>query len=106
MKLEFYKQAIEKSPSIVVITNINGEFVYVNPKFTQVTGYTLEEILGKKTSILKSGELSKEYYEKMQQALQELNKEGSFQAKSLQELALKVFDITRDFPKEEKYSLI
>ena len=65
MKLEFYKQAIEKSPSIVVITNINGEFVYVNPKFTQVTGYTLEEILGKKTSILKSGELSKEYYEKM-----------------------------------------
>ncbi len=65
MELDFYRQAIEKSPSIVVITNINGEFVYVNPKFTEITGYTLNDVVGKKTSLLKSGELSTEYYKKM-----------------------------------------
>lgn len=65
MDFEFFKQAIEKSPSIVVITNINGEFEYINPKFTEVTGYSLAEVKGKKTSLMKSGELTTEYYREM-----------------------------------------
>ncbi len=65
INFEFFKQAIEKSPSIVLITNINAEIEYANPKFTEVTGYTLEEVRGKKTSLLKSGELSTEYYKEM-----------------------------------------
>ena len=63
--LEFFKQAIEKSPSIVLITDTNGNFEYVNPKFTAVTGYTLEDVKGKKTSLLKSGELTTQYYSEM-----------------------------------------
>lgn len=71
MDYELFQQAIEKSPSMVVITNINGEFLYVNPKFSEVTGYDIDDIRGKKTSLMKSGELSTEYYKQMWTALLE-----------------------------------
>jgi PAS domain S-box/PAS domain S-box/PAS domain S-box len=37
---------IEHSPSIVMITDARGRIEYVNPKYTQVSGYTLEEVAG------------------------------------------------------------
>ncbi len=55
-------RAVEQSPSMVVITNISGDIEYVNPKFTQLTGYTLEEVVGKNPRILKSGEIAPEVY--------------------------------------------
>ncbi len=55
-------QATEQSPATVVVTDITGAIEYVNPKFTEVTGYTAEEALGKNPRILKSGELSEETY--------------------------------------------
>jgi PAS domain S-box-containing protein len=57
--------AVEQSPAIVVITDLNGNIEYVNPKFSRVTGYTREEALGKNPRILKSGELNAEAYEKL-----------------------------------------
>lgn len=48
-------QAIEQSPASVVITDVNGRIEYVNPKFTETTGYTYAEAAGKNPSILKSG---------------------------------------------------
>lgn len=48
--------AIEQSPSSIVITNANGQIEYVNPAFTQISGYTSEETLGKNPRILKSGQ--------------------------------------------------
>ena len=51
-------RAVEQSPVSIVITNTQGNIEYVNPKFTQVTGYSLAEALGKNPRILKSGELS------------------------------------------------
>ena len=50
--------AVEQNPASIVITDIRGNIEYVNPKFTQVTGYTLEEAGGKTPRILKSGEKS------------------------------------------------
>ena len=47
--------AVEQSPSSVIITDLRGNIEYVNPKFTELTGYTLEEALGKNPRILKSG---------------------------------------------------
>lgn len=55
-------QAVEQSPSTVMITDKNGNIEYINPKFSQLTGYTLEEVVGKKPSILKSGETSTDDY--------------------------------------------
>jgi len=55
--------AVEHSPASVVITDTTGNIEYVNPKFTQVTGYTLEEAVGRNPRILKSGELPREFYQ-------------------------------------------
>ncbi|MFN4005879.1 MAG: PAS domain S-box protein [Chitinophagaceae bacterium] len=57
--------AVEQSPASVVITDLNGAIEYVNPKFTQLTGYTLEEVIGNNPRILKSGETSAEAYENL-----------------------------------------
>jgi len=57
--------AVEQSPASVVITDVCGNIEYVNPKFTELTGYTLEEALGKNPRILKSGESPAEMYEQL-----------------------------------------
>jgi PAS domain S-box-containing protein len=57
--------AVEQSPSTVIITNINGEIEYVNPKFTELTGYTSEEVLGKNPRLLKSGETDSSEYKNL-----------------------------------------
>jgi PAS domain S-box-containing protein len=61
-QLRNLSQAVEQSPACVVITDPTGNIEYVNPKFTQLTGYTLEEVLGKNPRILKSGETPPEVY--------------------------------------------
>lgn len=58
-------QAVEQSPASVVITDITGKIEYVNPKFTKLTGYTLEEARGKNPNILKSGRTPPEVYHGM-----------------------------------------
>ena len=49
---------VKQSPVLVVITDTIGKIVYVNQKFTEVTGYSQEDCLGKTPRILKSGESS------------------------------------------------
>jgi PAS domain S-box-containing protein len=58
-------RAIEQSPTIFMITDLKGNIEYVNPKYTEVTGYTKEEALGKNPRILKSGKTPKETYIKL-----------------------------------------
>jgi PAS domain S-box-containing protein len=58
-------KSIEQSPSIVMITDIYGNIEYVNPKFTEVTGYTSEEIIGQNPRFLKSGEMPSSFYEEL-----------------------------------------
>lgn len=38
-----------------MITDREGRILYVNPRFTQVTGYPLGEIIGQNPRVLKSG---------------------------------------------------
>jgi len=54
--------AVEQSNSTVVITDTNGNIEYVNPRFSEVTGYTAEEALGKHTRMLKSGNHDEDTY--------------------------------------------
>jgi PAS domain S-box-containing protein len=58
-------RAVEQSPASVVITDTKGQIEYVNPKFTSLTGYTPDEVLGKTPRILKSGEHPAELYEQL-----------------------------------------
>ncbi len=53
---------VEQSPVSVVITDRNGVIEYVNPRFMEITGYRLEEVIGQNPRVLKSGEHSDEFY--------------------------------------------
>lgn len=55
-------RGIEHSPASVIITDREGTIEYVNPRFCEVTGYSLSEIIGKNPSILKSGYTKPEVY--------------------------------------------
>lgn len=59
------RRAIEQSPSSVVITDTDGIIEYVNPKFCAVTGWSMEEVIGRKPSFLRSGETSIEAYQEL-----------------------------------------
>lgn len=61
--------AIEQSRASVVITDVDGQIEYVNPAFTAITGYTLEEVRGARPNILKSGHTSDEEYALMWRTL-------------------------------------
>lgn len=58
-------RSTDQSPVSIVITDPKGIVQYVNPKFTETTGYTAEEVIGKTPGILKSGEHSKEFYDNL-----------------------------------------
>ncbi|MDA3906322.1 MAG: PAS domain-containing protein, partial [Bacteroidales bacterium] len=57
--------AMEQSPATVVITDLNGDIEYVNPKFTSTTGYSFDEAISKNPRILKSDETSSEEYKEL-----------------------------------------
>jgi PAS domain S-box-containing protein len=58
-------RAVEQSPATVVVTDTKGNIEYVNPKFCQITGYTVQEALGQNPRVLKSGEQSNEFYKNL-----------------------------------------
>ena len=64
-ELRKLSRAVEQSPASVIITDLHGNIEYVNPKFTEVTGYSLEEVRGKNPRILKSGETPPVEYQKL-----------------------------------------
>ena len=64
-KMRQLSQAVEQSPVAILITDTSGVIQYANPRFTQVTGYTLEETLGQNPRIVKSGETSPEDYKNL-----------------------------------------
>ena len=55
-------RVVEQSPSLILITDIEGNIEYVNPTFTRVTGYSLAEVIGKNPRFLRSSTSSPEEY--------------------------------------------
>ncbi|MDP3637229.1 MAG: PAS domain S-box protein [Azonexus sp.] len=62
-------QAVEQSPTSIVITNLEPAIEYVNPQFFHTTGFQPEEVIGKNPRLLQSGLTPKATYEAMWQAL-------------------------------------
>ncbi|EME69555.1 PAS/PAC sensors-containing diguanylate cyclase/phosphodiesterase [Paramagnetospirillum caucaseum] len=56
---------VRQSPASVVITDSDGIIEYVNPKFTETTGYRPEEVIGQRPSLLKSGYSTPEMYREL-----------------------------------------
>jgi two-component system, cell cycle sensor histidine kinase and response regulator CckA len=57
--------AVEQSGSSIVITDTKGNIEYVNPKFVELTGYSMQEVIGKNPRILKSDHSSSEEYKNL-----------------------------------------
>ncbi|MFN8456032.1 MAG: response regulator [Anaerolineae bacterium] len=57
--------AIEQAGEIILITDISGSIVYVNPAFEHITGYSKHEALGQKPSLVKSGRQDRSVYEQL-----------------------------------------
>ena len=63
--------AVEQSPSTIMITGLDSRMEYANRAFTESTGYSLEEALGRTPGMLHSGKTSKQSYESLWKALSE-----------------------------------
>ena len=49
-------RAIEQSPAAVIVTDLDANILYVNPRFTLITGYSSDDVLGKNPRLLQSGQ--------------------------------------------------
>jgi len=61
-ELRKLSETVEQSPVTVMITDKKGTIEYVNPRFSEVTGYSAAEIIGQNPRILKSGNHPNSYY--------------------------------------------
>lgn len=64
-QLRKLSRIVEQSPNSMMIIDVSGTIEYVNPAFTQVTKYALEEIIGQNWETLKSDEHPPEFYEQI-----------------------------------------
>jgi two-component system, NtrC family, sensor kinase len=56
-------KAVEQSSAMIMITDSNGNIIYVNSRFVEITGYTKKEVLGQNPRILKGGDSFTDYKE-------------------------------------------
>jgi len=54
--------AFEQTADHVIITDIDGVILYINPAFEKTTGYSSAEAIGQTPRILKSGKYDKKFY--------------------------------------------
>ncbi len=81
-KLRTLSMAIDQSPITTVITDIQGNIEFVNPKFIETTGYTFDEAIGQNPKILKTDLHNKQYYNELWKTiLSGENWHGEFQNK-------------------------
>jgi PAS domain S-box-containing protein len=64
-ELRQLSRAVEQSGSGVFITGLDGTIQFVNPAFTQITGYSEDEVLGENPRILKSGKTPHHVYQEL-----------------------------------------
>ena len=58
-------QMVEQSPACIVMTDTKGRIEYVNPKFTQISGYTFAEVKGQNPRILGAGKKTQGEYREL-----------------------------------------
>lgn len=69
-KMRSIVHAIENSPVMVMVTDPSGALTYVNGEFSRVTGYSMEEVLGKNPRFLHSGHHDPAFFTQMWTTLQ------------------------------------
>ena len=64
-RIRILSRAIEQSPVSYIITDLEGKMVFVNPKFCETTGYSMDEVIGENSNIFKTGFTSQEEYNEL-----------------------------------------
>ena len=57
--------AVENSPNLILITDKNGTIEYANQKITEISGYSMTEVIGRKPNLFKSGETPHHQYQEL-----------------------------------------
>ena len=65
MNPDLLAAVVEQNPLAILITNLSGNIVYVNRRFSALTGYAFEEIVGKNPRVLSSGKTDPQIYRKL-----------------------------------------
>ncbi|WP_049906297.1 PAS domain S-box protein [Halorubrum tebenquichense] len=60
---ETFRNLVEHAGHAIYVTGVDGTIEYVNPAFTDHTGYDADEALGETPAILNSGEMPDEYFD-------------------------------------------
>src|SRR5581483_6163404 len=64
-QLQMFASAVDQTADAVMITDPAGAIEYVNPAFTHVTGYTVEEVRGQNARVLGSGRHDSAFYQRL-----------------------------------------
>jgi PAS domain S-box-containing protein len=64
-QLHLQATALETAANGVVITDVEGIILWVNPAFVSLTGYAADEAIGKTPRILKSGRHDRKFYQSL-----------------------------------------
>lgn len=62
-------KVVEQSPVSIMVVDLDGTIIYVNPMFQLVTGYRPAEVVGRNPRILSGGKKSQQEYREMWAAL-------------------------------------
>jgi len=66
---DFFRQIVENGHVPMVVTSLDATIQYVNSEFCRLTGYSAEELMGQKPSLLKSGKTPDSVYQDMWQTI-------------------------------------
>jgi len=64
-QVELASKVFEQSREGIMITDVDHNIIMVNQAFTEISGYSAEEALGRKPKILSSGKHSEQFYQKL-----------------------------------------
>lgn len=65
MQMRKLSAAVKNSPTSILITDQAGRIEYANPKFVELTGYTLAELIGQNPRIINSGKMQPSIFKEM-----------------------------------------
>ncbi|MGP7733671.1 putative bifunctional diguanylate cyclase/phosphodiesterase [Oceanimonas smirnovii] len=68
-KRQLLHHVFENALESIIVTNADGIIERVNPAFTQITGFTAEEVLGKTPRLIQSAKHEPDFYRKMWQQI-------------------------------------